>query len=134
MHYVCINDEIDEFVTRVMISMGILPSLNGYAYLKRAIEIFVKNDCNMNEICSTIACEEKVSRSSVERDMRTALNVSHTRELHDRINDFAGVVIVNGNEKLSVKEYVAIMGEIICYTFKVKTDDIFLTDKDGQKE
>ena len=118
MHYVCIDGEIDEFVTRIMIAMGILPSLNGYAYLKKAIEMYGTKDCNMNEICSEIAKRNSVSKASVERDMRTALNVSHNRELHKRINDYAGVVIVNGNEKLCVKEFIAVVSEVVCYTYK----------------
>ena len=134
MHYVCVNGEIDEYVTRVMIAMGILPSLNGYAYLKMAIEMYITSDCNMNEICLTISGSEEVSKASVERDMRTALNVSHSRELHDRINDFAGTQVVNGNEKLCVKEFIAIMSEIVCFTFKDTIMEILPSRKNFDRE
>ena len=122
MRYTCVNAEIDEYVSRVMMTMGISPALNGFAYLKMAIEMYLFNDYNMNEICEGIACNISVSKKSVERDMRTALNASQEKELQDKINDFAGFEIVYSGEKLCVKEFIATVCELISFLYRTEID------------
>lgn len=103
----------DGELSSLLLTLGVMPSVAGFEYIKSAVLQY--NDCagNMNEICSNIASDNRVSKGSVERDIRTALLNAHQRGWLTRLNDLIGVEFVSPTARLKAKEFIAIVAEYV---------------------
>ena len=100
-------------ISSLLLTLGVLPSVAGFEYIKAAVMTYDSCSGNMSEICSNIATENMVSKGSVERDIRTALLNAHHRGWLTRLNDLIGVDFVSKSERLKAKEFIAILAEYI---------------------
>lgn len=101
----------DAILSNLFLTVGIMPSVSGFIYLKTAVKNYKRLDGNMNEICQIIANENSVTKGAVERDMRTALANAYSRGWLMRLNEILGIEIIVPHEKLRVKEFVSIISE-----------------------
>ena len=101
----------DAILSNLFLTVGIMPSVSGFTYLKTAVRNYKRLDGNMNEICQIIANENSVTKGAVERDMRTALANAYSRGWLMRLNEILGIEIIVPHEKLRVKEFVSIISE-----------------------
>ncbi|MBQ8882126.1 MAG: hypothetical protein IJY70_01885 [Clostridia bacterium] len=103
----------DGELSSLLLTLGVMPSVAGFEYIKSAVKQYNDCDGNMNEICSNIASYNKVSKGSVERDIRTALVNAYHRGWLIRLNDLIGVDYVSPTARLKAKEFIAIVAEYI---------------------
>ena len=79
------NKKINEKITKYLLEKGVKPNLKGFGFLKRAIELTIKNTCKpipaKKQLHPTIAREFCETPSSVERVMRHAIKSSPIREV-----------------------------------------------------
>lgn len=108
-----IMENDDAILSNLFLTAGIIPSVAGFTYLKTAVRNYKKTEGNMNEICQIIANENSVTKSAVERDMRTALSNAYSRGWLIRLNEILGIEVIVPNEKLRVKEFVSIISEFV---------------------
>ena len=108
-----IMENDDAILSNLFLTAGIIPSVSGFTYLKTAVRNYKKTEGNMNEICQIIANENSVTKSAVERDMRTALSNAYSRGWLIRLNEILGIEVIVPNEKLRVKEFVSIISEFV---------------------
>lgn len=79
-----ISNIISNNTTKILYQIGIYPNLNGYKYIKRAIELLVKqpkiNKDFRKNIYTILAKEDKTEVEKVEKSIINALNVSWHKE------------------------------------------------------
>lgn len=79
-----INNIISNNTTRILYQIGIYPNLNGYKYIKRAVELLVKNPRVSKDfrkyIYTILAKENETNPEKVERSIINAVNVSWHKE------------------------------------------------------
>lgn len=71
----------DSSIKRAVKALGISPSVKGYAYLCRAVQLVCSDReyayVSADELYETVARENKTNAHCVERDIRTAIRDSH---------------------------------------------------------
>lgn len=67
------TQEDEACLSTLLLAVGIMPSKAGFRYLKSSVLLYKEYNCNMNAICTAVAKANGVSKESVERDMRTAI-------------------------------------------------------------
>ena len=113
-----INDKVytqedEALLSTLLLSVGIMPSKAGFRYLKTSVLNYKKFNGNMSAICTYVAKNNNVSKDSVERDMRTAIENACRRGWFKRFNEIIGVNFLEDGEKLKTKEFIAIVVEYL---------------------
>lgn len=79
-----ISNIISNNTTKILYQIGIYPNLNGYKYIKRAIELLVKqpkiNKDFRKNIYTILAKEDKTEIGKVEKSIINAVNISWHKE------------------------------------------------------
>ena len=71
---------MDNSITESLKNLGISPSVKGYAYFYRAVQLICENGeyfyCSADELYTVIASEYGINVHCIERDIRTAIRDS----------------------------------------------------------
>ena len=106
----------EDKLSSVLLMVGVMPSVVGYDYIKTAVKLYAECEGNMNLICSRIASKNVVTKGSVERNIRTALLTAYNRGYLMRLNDLLGFTVITECDKLTAKEFIAILSEYVNYS------------------
>lgn len=107
------TQEDEACLSTLLLAVGIMPSKAGFRYVKSSVLLYKEYNCNMNAICTAVAKANGVSKESVERDMRTAIENASRRGWFKRFNEIIGVEFLEDGEKLRTKEFIAIVVEYL---------------------
>jgi len=109
------NNNLDERITNLFLSVGIPAHVKGYGFLREAVKIVVYNPHVINNITKImypeIAKRFNTSASKVERAIRHAISVACARGRLDNINTIFGVKIIIGNERPTNSEFIALIAD-----------------------
>ena len=106
----------EEKLSSLLLMVGVMPSVVGYDYIKSAVKLYGECEGNMNLICSRIASKNVVTKGSVERNIRTAILTAYNRGYLTRLNDLLGFNVINQTDKLTSKEFIAIVAEYVNFS------------------
>lgn len=106
----------EEKLSTMLMSMGILPSMAGFKYEKKAVEVYEKHKGRMTRVYEEVGKEYKVSGAAVEKDMRGAIEMASRRGWLMRLNEITGIEYLKEGEKLTVKEFIATLVEIMNFS------------------
>ena len=103
--------DLERYVTRIMLDMGIPAHLKGYPYLSEAI-ILSGNDLEAVSsvtklLYPTVAKRFKTTDQKVERAIRNAIEVSWTRGNIDTFEELFGYSVGTGKGRPTNSEYIA---------------------------
>lgn len=103
--------EMEKYVTRIMLDMGVPAHLKGYHYLREAIML---SEQDMEVVCSvtkllypTIAKRFRTTDQKVERAIRNAIEVSWSRGNLDTFEELFGYSADSGRGRPTNSEYIA---------------------------
>lgn len=103
--------EMEKYVTRIMLDMGVPAHLKGYHYLREAI---ILSEKDMEVVCSvtkllypTIAKRFKTTDQKVERAIRNAIEVSWSRGNLETFEELFGYSADSGKGRPTNSEYIA---------------------------
>lgn len=103
--------EMEKYVTRIMLDMGVPAHLKGYHYLREAI---ILSERDMEVVCSvtkllypTIAKRFKTTDQKVERAIRNAIEVSWSRGNLETFEELFGYSADSGKGRPTNSEYIA---------------------------
>lgn len=103
--------EMEKYVTRIMLDMGVPAHLKGYHYLREAIML---SEQDMEVVCSvtkllypTIAKRFRTTDQKVERAIRNAIEVSWSRGNLDTFEELFGYSADTGRGRPTNSEYIA---------------------------
>lgn len=109
------DKNLDKKVVNILLSLGISPNLQGYAFLKESIKLAIYNPSYIGAITKimypTIASKFKTTACRVERSIRHALDVSYMKGKIYNINEIFGLRILEENEKPTNSEFVALVAD-----------------------
>lgn len=106
--------QMDEMkLSSLLLTVGVLPSKAGFRYLKEGIMNYRRCNGVMNVVCNVIGKKYGVSKESVERDMRTALEAAVQRGWLVRFNDMIHIEVYREGERVRTKDFIATMTEYI---------------------
>lgn len=109
------DKNLDKKVVNILLSLGISPNLQGYAFLKESIKLAIYNPSYIGAITKimypTIASKFKTTACRVERSIRHALDVSYMKGKIYNINEIFGLRILEENEKPTNFEFVALVAD-----------------------
>lgn len=103
--------EMEKYVTRIMLDMGVPAHLKGYHYLREAIML---SEQDMEVVCSVtkllypaIAKRFRTTDQKVERAIRNAIEVSWSRGNLDTFEELFGYSADSGRGRPTNSEYIA---------------------------
>lgn len=103
--------DMERYVTKIMLDMGVPAHLKGYHYLREAI---ILSEQDMEVVCSvtkllypTIAKRFKTTDQKVERAIRNAIEVSWTRGNIETFEELFGYSADSGKGRPTNSEYIA---------------------------
>ena len=103
--------DLERFVTRIMLDMGIPAHLKGYHYLREAIILSGKDMEAVSSVTKllypTVAKRFKTTDQKVERAIRNAIEVSWTRGNIDTFEELFGYSVGTGKGRPTNSEYIA---------------------------
>lgn len=103
--------ELEEYITNVMLDMGVPAHLKGYHYLRDAILLSGRNMEVVGSVTKllypTIAKRFKTSAQKVERAIRNAIEVSWTRGNVDTFQSIFGYSVLEGKTRPTNSEYIS---------------------------
>ncbi len=105
------NNKLEEYVTKVMIEMGVPAHLKGYRYLRASI-IMAEEDMEVvgsvtKLLYPEIAKKYKTTEQKVERAIRNAIEVSWMRGNVRIFEELFGYSVQTGNSRPTNSEYIA---------------------------
>ncbi len=112
-HYA--KNSLDKKIARIFIAIGISSKLKGYQFLREAIKLTIDNPEIINN--TTKCLYPKVAElfgttsSTVERDIRSAIDTAWKRGKIEKINSLFGVNIYNRYEKPTNSEFIALLAD-----------------------
>lgn len=114
--------EVEKYVTRIMLDMGVPAHLKGYHYLREAI---ILSERDMEVVCSVtkllypaIAKKFRTTDQKVERAIRNAIEVSWTRGNLETFEEPFGYSASTGKGRPTNSEYIARIADKIRLDFK----------------
>ena len=117
--------EMEKYVTRIMLDMGVPAHLKGYHYLREAIML---SEHDMEVVCSvtkllypTIAKHFRTTDQKVERAIRNAIEVSWSRGNLDTFEELFGYSADSGRGRPTNSEYIARIADKIRLDMKELT-------------
>ena len=103
--------DLERYVTRIMLDMGIPAHLKGYHYLREAIILSGKDMEAVSSVTKllypTVAKRFKTTDQKVERAIRNAIEVSWTRGNTDTFEELFGYSVGTGKGRPTNSEYIA---------------------------
>lgn len=103
--------ELEKYITKIMLDIGVPAHLKGYHYLREAILISGKNLEVVGSVTKllypTIAKSFKTTNQKVERAIRNAIEVSWTRGNAETFEALFGYSIQQGRKRPTNSEYIA---------------------------
>ena len=103
--------DLERYVTRIMLDMGIPAHLKGYHYLREAIILSGKDMEAVSSVTKllypTVAKRFKTTDQKVERAIRNAIEVSWTRGNIDTFEELFGYSVGTGKGRPKNSEYIA---------------------------
>ena len=103
--------DLERYVTRMMLDMGIPAHLKGYHYLREAIILSGKDMEAVSSVTKllypTVAKRFKTTDQKVERAIRNAIEVSWTRGNVDTFEELFGYSVGTGKGRPTNSEYIA---------------------------
>ena len=103
--------DLERYVTRIMLDMGIPAHLKGYHYLREAIILSGKDMEAVSSVTKllypTVAKIFKTTDQKVERAIRNAIEVSWTRGNIDTFEELFGYSVGTGKGRPTNSEYIA---------------------------
>ena len=103
--------DLERYVTRIMLDMGIPAHLKGYHYLREAIILSGKDMETVSSVTKllypTVAKRFKTTDQKVERAIRNAIEVSWTRGNIDTFEELFGYSVGTGKGRPTNSEYIA---------------------------
>ena len=109
------NNQIEEKITNIFITVGIPAHIKGYQFLREAIKLAIANPEIINSITKklypTIAEKYDTSASKVERAIRHAFEVAWNRGKIENINNLFGIKVYSSNEKPTNGEFIALVAD-----------------------
>lgn len=103
--------DLERYVTRIMLDMGIPAHLKGYHYLREAIILSGKDMEAVSSVTKllypTAAKRFKTTDQKVERAIRNAIEVSWTRGNVDTFEELFGYSVGTGKGRPTNSEYIA---------------------------
>ncbi len=103
--------ELERYVTKLMLDMGVPAHLKGYHYLRRAIIISQQDletvDSVTKLLYPEIAKYFKTTGQKVERAIRNAIEVSWSRGNQDTFEKLFGYCAAEGKGRPTNSEYIA---------------------------
>lgn len=117
--------EMEKYVTRIMLDMGVPAHLKGYHYLREAILL---SEQDMEIVCSVtkllypaIAKRFHTTDQKVERAIRNAIEVSWSRGNLDTFEELFGYSADSGKGRPTNSEYIARIADKIRLDVKEMT-------------
>ena len=103
--------DLERYVTRIILDMGIPAHLKGYHYLREAIILSGKDMEAVSSVTKllypTVAKRFKTTDQKVERAIRNAIEVSWTRGNIDTFEELFGYSVGTGKGRPTNSEYIA---------------------------
>lgn len=103
--------ELEQYITDVMLDMGVPAHLKGYHYLREAILLSGKDMELVSSVTKllypTVAKHFKTTDQKVERAIRNAIEVSWTRGNADSFEEIFGYSILQGRNRPTNSEYIS---------------------------
>lgn len=103
--------ELEQYITDVMLDMGVPAHLKGYHYLREAILLSGRDMELVSSVTKllypTIAKNFKTTDQKVERAIRNAIEVSWTRGNADSFEEVFGYSILQGRNRPTNSEYIS---------------------------
>ena len=103
--------ELEQYITDVMLDMGVPAHLKGYHYLREAILLSGRDMELVSSVTKllypTIAKHFKTTDQKVERAIRNAIEVSWTRGNADSFEEVFGYSILQGRNRPTNTEYIS---------------------------
>lgn len=116
--------ELERYVTRIMLDMGVQAHLKGYHYLREAIMISGRDMAVVSSVTKllypTIAKHFHTTDQKVERAIRNAIEVSWLRGNIDTFEDLFGYSADTGKGRPTNSEYIARIADKIRLDLKDK--------------
>ena len=103
--------ELEKYITKIMLDIGVPAHLKGYHYLREAILISGKNLEVVGSVTKllypTIAKSFKTTNQKVERAIRNAIEVSWTRGNAETFEEVFGYSVLQGRSRPTNSEYIS---------------------------
>lgn len=103
--------KLEQYITRIMLDIGVPAHLKGYHYLRDAIMISGKDMETVSSVTKllypAIAKRFKTTDQKVERAIRNAIEVSWERGNEDTFEDLFGYSYTTGKCRPTNSEYIA---------------------------
>ena len=107
--------ELERYITKIMLEVGVPAHLKGYHYLREAILLSINNPDIINsitkELYPTVAKKFKTTSSRVERAIRHGIEVAWDRGNVDVLNSYFGYTIHIGRGKPTNSEFIAMIAD-----------------------
>lgn len=114
--------ELEKYVTRIMLDMGVPAHLKGYHYLREAIMITSKDMEIISRVTKilypAVARRFLTTDQKVERAIRNAIEVSWFRGNTDTFEDLFGYSSEEGKNRPTNSEYIARIADKIRLDYK----------------
>ena len=109
------NENIEEKISNIFLTIGIPAHIKGYHYLREAIKMVVEDREIINKITKElypgIASKFNTTPSKVERAIRHAIDVAWSRGRVENINQLFGYVVYRKNDKPTNGEFIALVAD-----------------------
>ncbi len=103
--------KLEQYITRIMLDIGVPAHLKGYHYLRDAIMISGKDMQTVSSVTKllypTVAKRFKTTDQKVERAIRNAIEVSWERGNESTFEDLFGYSSTTGKNRPTNSEYIA---------------------------
>lgn len=103
--------KLEQYITRIMLDIGVPAHLKGYHYLRDAIMISGKDMQAVSSVTKllypTIAKRFKTTAQKVERAIRNAIEVSWERGNENTFEELFGYSSTTGKNRPTNSEYIA---------------------------
>ena len=103
----------DMLLSRFLSLVGIQPSRIGYSLIKDAVGLYLYGVKKMSTIQSQLSDTYKISRSAVERDIRSAIESAAMRDNLYNINSILGIDVLTKGEQISAKHFISLLAEYV---------------------
>lgn len=109
------SKEVIQYITKIMLSVGIPANLKGYRYIREAIKMTLEDVNKLQRITAElypeIAKKFNTSATRAERAMRHAIEVAWARGNMDIIDEIFGYTIQTGKGRPTNSEFIAIISD-----------------------
>lgn len=116
------DSELERYVTKIMLEIGVPAHLKGYHYLRDAIILSGKDMEVVSSVTKllypTIAKHFKTTDQKVERAIRNAIEVSWSRGNVETFEKIFGYSVASGRTRPTNSEYIARIADNIRLDYK----------------